>query len=73
MGKSSSSDFRSCIVGGIERGHSCRAAPRRFGVAPSTVVRLAQRKAILKERGAWFFFLPRYSPNLNPIEMAFAN
>ena len=26
----------------------------------------------LKERGAWFLFLPAYSPDLNPIEMAFA-
>jgi transposase len=26
----------------------------------------------LAERGAWFLFLPRYSPDLNPIEMAFA-
>jgi transposase len=23
------------------------------------------------ERGAWFLFLPKYSPDLNPIEMAF--
>jgi transposase len=29
-------------------------------------------KASLKERGAWFLFLPPYSPDLNPIEMAFA-
>lgn len=29
-------------------------------------------KAILQERGAWFLFLPPYSPDLNPIEMAFA-
>lgn len=29
-------------------------------------------KAILKERGAWLLFLPPYSPDLNPIEMAFA-
>ncbi|RJF89145.1 IS630 family transposase [Oleomonas cavernae] len=29
-------------------------------------------KASLKARGAWFLFLPRYSPDLNPIEMAFA-
>jgi transposase len=29
-------------------------------------------KATLKERGAWFVFLPPYSPDLNPIEMAFA-
>lgn len=28
--------------------------------------------AILKERGAGFLFLPPYSPDLNPIEMAFA-
>ena len=29
-------------------------------------------KAILKERGAWFLLLPPYSPDLNPIEMAFS-
>jgi transposase len=29
-------------------------------------------KAVLKERGAWFLFLPPDSPDLNPIEMAFA-
>jgi transposase len=28
--------------------------------------------AILKDRGAWFLFTPPYSPDLNPIEMAFA-
>lgn len=27
---------------------------------------------ILKEVGAWFLFLPPYSPDLNPIEMAFS-
>jgi len=27
---------------------------------------------LLRQRGAWFLFLPRYSPDLNPIEMAFA-
>ena len=26
----------------------------------------------LREAGAWFLFLPPYSPDLNPIEMAFA-
>lgn len=26
----------------------------------------------LRERGAWFLFLPPYSPDLNPIEMAFS-
>ena len=28
--------------------------------------------AMLKARGAWFLFLPPYSPDLNPIEMAFS-
>jgi transposase len=31
----------------------------------------AKAAAILKQRGAWFLFLPPYSPDLNPIEMAF--
>lgn len=26
----------------------------------------------IAERGAWFLFLPKYSPDLNPIEMMFA-
>lgn len=26
----------------------------------------------LAKRGAWFLFLPKYSPDLNPIEMAFS-
>jgi transposase len=29
-------------------------------------------KAALKAVGAWFLFLPPYSPDLNPIEMAFS-
>ncbi len=29
-------------------------------------------EAILRSRGAWFLFLPPYSPDLNPIEMAFS-
>ena len=31
----------------------------------------AAAKAMAK-RGAWFLFLPKYSPDLNPIEMAFS-
>ncbi len=29
-------------------------------------------RQILQQRGAWFLFLPPYSPDLNPIEMAFS-
>ena len=32
----------------------------------------SEKAAILIERGAWFLFLPSYSPDLNPIEMAFS-
>ena len=32
----------------------------------------APAKAALRRRGAWLLFLPQYSPDLNPIEMAFA-
>jgi transposase len=28
--------------------------------------------ATLRDMGAWFLFLPPYSPDLNPIEMAFS-
>ena len=45
MGRGSSADLRVRICKQIESGESCRAAARRFGVAPSTAVRLAQRKA----------------------------
>ncbi len=32
----------------------------------------AKAEELLKTVGAWFLFLPPYSPDLNPIEMAFA-
>ena len=32
----------------------------------------ARAAAALHQRGAWFLFLPKYSPDLNPIEKAFA-
>jgi transposase len=40
----------------------------RTQLAPS----LRRAAQALAERGAWFLFLPKYSPDLNPIEMAFA-
>jgi transposase len=43
MGKSYSSDLRVRIYGAIEDGASRRAAARRYGVSPSTSVRVAQR------------------------------
>ena len=37
-----------------------------------TVHRNPKAAATLRQNGAWFLFLPPYSPDLNPIEMAFA-
>ena len=49
-------------------------------LVPGTVVildnlsthRSPRAAASLRQRGCWFLFLPPYSPDLNPIEMAFA-
>ena len=49
-------------------------------IEPGTVVicdnlathKNAEAAAALRENGCWFLFLPPYSPDLNPIEMAFA-
>lgn len=49
-------------------------------LAPGSVVILdnlsthksPEAESILRERGCWFLFLPPYSPDLNPIEMAFS-
>jgi transposase len=32
----------------------------------------AKAQAAVRARGAWMLFLPQYSPDLNPIEMAFS-
>jgi transposase len=37
-----------------------------------SVHKSARAAETLKARGAWFLFLPQYSPDLNPIEMAFS-
>ena len=37
-----------------------------------SVHKSAKAAATVNERGAWFLFLPQYSPDLNPIEMAFS-
>jgi transposase len=34
--------------------------------------KVAEAEAAIKERGAWLLFLPPYSPDLNPIELAFS-
>lgn len=37
-----------------------------------SVHKSAKAEAALRKRGAWMLFLPQYSPDLNPIEMAFS-
>ena len=36
------------------------------------VHKVAAAQAAIKERGAWLLFLPPYSPDLNPMELAFS-
>lgn len=46
MGQSLSMDLRTRLLASIDAGMSCRAAAKRFGVAPSTAIRWqAQRRA----------------------------
>ncbi|ARU01816.1 DDE superfamily endonuclease [Yoonia vestfoldensis] len=33
---------------------------------------LAAARGVMCEAGCWFLFLPPYSPDMNPIEMAFS-
>jgi transposase len=37
-----------------------------------SVHKSAKAEAAIKAKGAWMLFLPQYSPDLNPIEMAFS-
>ena len=37
-----------------------------------SVHKSAKAEALVRQRGAWMLFLPQYSPDLNPIEMAFS-
>ena len=41
-------------------------------LAPVLAPRTLEAAEAWRERGGWFLFLPPYSPDLNPIEMAFA-
>ena len=34
--------------------------------------KVAAAQAAIKERGAWLLFMPPYSPDLNPIKLAFS-
>jgi transposase len=52
-------------------------APQVRAVDVAILDNLAAQKnqkaeGILRARGLWFLFLPPYSPDLNPIEMAFS-
>ncbi|OJF99513.1 hypothetical protein AX761_11055 [Rhizobium sp. 58] len=43
-----------------------------FGTAGLNVHKSLRAAAAIAERKAWILFLPRYSPDNNPIEMAFS-
>jgi len=43
MGKAYSQDLRDRVIEAVEKGMSCRAAARRFGVSESTAIKWVQR------------------------------
>ena len=45
---------------------------RGYTYKKGLVAREQDKPALLKANGCWFLFLPPYSPDLNPIEMAFS-
>ena len=48
------------------------ARKRRHPRQPRRPQKPARKPAGLKHRGSWFLYLPKYFPDLNPIEKAFA-
>jgi transposase len=62
-----------CVIDGPINGASFRAYIEQFLVptlSPGDVVKAVRRS--IRAAGAKLFFLPRYSPDLNPIEQVFA-
>jgi transposase len=57
----------------IETQLAPRLNPRTVVILDNLSTHKSTRAAqALEERGCWFLFLPPYSPDLNPIEMAFS-
>ena len=66
MRRAHSNDLRERVVRAHLAGEPIRSVAARYGVSVSSVP-----KAI-RDAGAKLWFLPPYSPDLNPIEQAFA-
>jgi transposase len=49
------------------------APPDDIGVMEPACRKIAAVRVAIAKAGAQFFHLPPYSPDMNPIEMAFAN
>ncbi|WP_425349735.1 transposase [Rhizobium altiplani] len=53
--------------------NSLRPCRRAISSSSTMWLHKSERAAqLIKQRGAWLLFLPAYSPDLNPIEMAFS-
>ncbi|WP_323150423.1 transposase, partial [Pseudomonas oryzihabitans] len=67
-----SDDLRVRVLEAGAAGGSARSLAKRFGIGISTAIRWLRRE---RERAEWagaqMMFLPPYSPDFNPIEMAF--
>jgi hypothetical protein len=52
--------------------HAARQAPRHFEFTGDGSCPFAMRPRVIEDAGAQLAFLPPYSPDLNPIELAWA-
>jgi transposase len=72
MARALSDDLRVRVLEAGAAGGSARSLAKRFGIGISTAIRWLRRERESGERtGAQMMFLPPYSPDFNPIEMAF--
>jgi len=68
-------DIRQRVIDAIEGGMSTRAAARRYSIGESTAGAEHRRwraTGRIKVASARLLYLPPYSPDFNPIEMAFS-
>src|SRR5918995_1451196 len=75
-------DLRERVVESVKKGVPKAETARRFGVHRATVKRYCMDKLgahrpkkieeLIEQRGCELLYLPSYSPDLNPIEEAFA-
>ncbi len=83
-GQSYSQDLRDRVIGAVDGGMAVRQAAVTFGVSIAYIYKALIRRRLTGDSGpnpnrghraarrAQIFYLPPYSPDMNPIELAFS-